>query len=455
MTLSYNSAKNLLCCSLTALSFVSVASAANIELSKFIEVGASTTDNLTLANTDKESDQVINVTPSVELKYSGNRFGLVAIGELDYRRFSNSEDYIFDPSLFTRLRGTLIDNFMFLDSSLAITKSAADNSFTRPTDDGETSATSNTTLSIEKGFGQFADLYAGYNFSTLAERAGDDFGSSEHSVNFSLERDPKYNGFLWGVGGFYSRDESQINEFEDRYVYGKLGVALNETLLAVGTYGVENRRLISNTEGEIPIATEFEDTPLWRIDFNWTPNDLTKLTLGYEDRFFGSGPTMRLQRRVRNSSISASYTRDISRQVASLDGVSTLAGNPDTSITNTDSVTVNNTNNLAPLDEPFVDTRFQLGYKLTGRQSDLIADIVYSDQESLSGDETINSLLGRLAFDRRLSEFMSIRLQYDYQKSEASDRTNFNYDENRFAIKFTYSFDGNRRSNDNEFDDLE
>ena len=243
MTLPYNTANNLLRCSLATLMFAGPATAANFDLSKFIEVGAISTDNLALVDEDsnKDADQVIHIKPSVELKFSGNRFGVIALAELDYQQFTNAEEDILDPSLFVRARGTLIDDLMFLDSTLSLTKTTADNSFMRPTDDGETSATSNTRTYIDKSFGQFADFYTGYTFSTIAQRIGDEFGASKHTLDFRLERNPKYNGFLWGIGASYSLDKSDINEFKDGYVYGKLGMTINQTLLTQFTYGLENR----------------------------------------------------------------------------------------------------------------------------------------------------------------------------------------------------------------------
>jgi len=106
-------------------------------------------------------------------------------------------------------------------------------------------------------------------------------------------------------------------------------------------------------------------------------------------------------------------------------------------ITNTDSIAIDADNNVTILDTLFVDNRFQLGYKLTGRRSDLVVDTIYSDQEPLTGEDSIRTLLTRFLLDRKLNEFLSVRLQYDYQRSRARNRPTFNYTENRFAVKLT------------------
>lgn len=450
----YDTTKHLFRCGLVTLSLTSAATAANFDLSKSIEFGATTTDNLGLTDADSitEGDLVLNIKPSVELKYTGNRFGVIALGQVGYYQFNSTEEHVVDPRLFVRARGTLVDGLMFLDSSLVLSKLSIDNSFLRPPDDREIAATSNTKLYLEHSFGRVADLYTGYTFSTLAEEVGDDFDISKHTVEFRLGRNPRYGGIIWGLGGLYSLDDSDTNEFEDGYVYAKLGAPITQTLLAEVTYGVENRELINAVDTANPITTEQDNTPLWNAQLNWSPDEWTTLTVGYGERFLGSGPNMQLNKRLRNSSIIASYTRDLTRQAASLNGVAILGDNTAPTIADTDSVSIDNTNNVTSLDEPFVDNRFQLAYKLSGRRSDIIVDTVYSNQEPLAGGDTIKSLLGRLVFDRKLSEFLKLRLQYDYQKSKAPNRSALNYIENRFSIKFIYNFDGTDQFAADEFE---
>lgn len=449
---SCNATKHLLFSSLFTLYIAGVPAAANFELYKSIEVGATTTDNLTLVNSDAVNEEalVFNIKPSVEFKYSGNRFGVAAVGEVEYYRFNEREEDIVDPRLFMRIRGTLVDDLFFLDSSLAISKVSTDNAFLRPFEEGEAVATSDTKVYLERSFGRTAELYTGYKVSTLAQRSDDELEVTKHTVDFELERNPRYGGLLWGFGGLYSQDESNINQFKESYLYGKLGGSVSKTLLTEFTYGIENRELINTVDGAVPIATEFENSALWNAQLNWSPTELTTFIVGYGERFFGSGPNMQLRHRTRNSSTTASYTRNITRQIASLDSIATLGENTNPTITDTDIVNINNINNQALLEEPFVDNRFQLTYKLAGRRSDIVVDAVYSDQEPLAGRDTIQRLLGRLVFDRRLSNFLTLRFQYDYQKSEARNRATFNYIENRFGIKFIYYFDGNDQFRNDE-----
>jgi len=337
----------------------SASSAANIEVFKFFEIGATATDNLELLDENGSSELVLNVSPAVELKYAGNRFGVVARGEVDYLRFTDAEDDIVDPRLLTKLSGTLIDNLLFLDASLVVSQITDDGDFVRLSDDDDNiAATFKNTVFLDHSFGRVADFYLAHTFTTFADEADDSLESNRNVIDFNLERNPQYGGLLWGLGGSYSVDSSDLNEFSNSSVYAKLGTTLSQTLLAELRFGIERR------------------------------------TAGYGERFFGRGPTFELKHRVRNSRIVASYTRDITRQTASLDGISNLGGTLNPTISNPDSIELNNGSIASQLDEPFIDNRFRLAYKLAGRTTSRDTRHRHSGKSSICHP---GRYLGRLA----------------------------------------------------------
>lgn len=444
----------------------SVTLTANIEVSKFLELGATATDNINLTESNNDSELVFNLKPAVELKYAGNRFGAVARGEIEYLYFSEAEDDITDPRLASKLTGTLINNLLFVDASLVMSKLAPGGNLIRLSDDSSTAATFKATTFLDHSFGRVADFYLAHTYSTQADEERDSFDSNRNVVQFSLERNPQYGGFVWGIGGFHSRDNAESNDFQNSYVYAKVGATLTQTLLSEVTFGVETQDLatvestdtapitdpLTDTATSTTNDAEDEQSDVWQVDFTWSPSEFTSLKVGYGERFFGEGPSLQLKHRVRNSRIIASYTRDVTRQAASLDGISTLGDTATTSITDTDSVTLTNGGVAPQLDEPFIDNRFRLAYKLAGRRSDFIIDAIYSDQERQDGSETIETLLGRIVFDRRLSNFLSLRLQFDHQQSESATRPGLNFSENRVAMKFIYHFDGVSDFDDEELE---
>ena len=429
----------------------SVNSVANIEVSKFLEVGATATDNPELVDGDTDAELVFNLAPAVELKFAGNRFGVVARGEVEYLRFIDADDDIVDPRFASRLTGTLIDNLLFLDASLDVSELSPNGGFLRLSDDANTAAEFRIRTFLDRSFGQVADLNLSHTYSVLVDEEDDSFESDRNFFQFSLERNPQDGGFLWGLGGSYSEDNSDLNEFRDSILYAKVGATLSQTFLTELTAGVERREFqIGDTPDSF--VEEDETSEFWQLDFTWTPSEFTTLTAGYGERFFGSGPSLQLSHRVRTSLLVASFTRDVTRETASLDRITTLGGTTSPTIADTDLVDLTNGGIATPLDEPFVDNRFRLAYKLAGRRSDLIFDVVYSDQERLDGSDPINTLLGRAVFDRRLSNFLSFRLQYDYQMSDSDDIPTQNYTENRLAVKFIYHFDGVSEFEDDDLD---
>ena len=426
-------------------------SSAEIVVARYLEFGATATDDPELLDAGSGSELVLTVKPSVELKFTGNRFGSVVVGEVEHFQYTDSKVDITDPRLFARTRGTLIDNLLYLDTTLTYSKLAPDNNFLRPTDDSDPALNLKARLFVYREFGQLAELYVGLNHASFFEQADESATSQDNGIDFSIGRNPKYGGFLWGFGGYYSEDESDTNFFKNSSLYASVGSTISKTLYAEVSAGSEYREFVTGLDTAAPTTVEDEDSSLWEAGVTWSPNESTKLYAGYGERFFGSGPSLQLSHRDANSIFKATYTRDVTRSGPSLNTITPLTNNTNDSLVDPTTVNIDSSNLSSELDQPFVDNRLKLSYKLTGRRSDVIIDGVYSEQDQISGDETIKTWLGRLVFDRKLSDLTLLRLQYDYQQSDAPLRANRNYTENRFAVKFILNFDKVDSSRDDEF----
>jgi len=424
---------------------------ANIEFARFLEFGATATDNPELSDAGSDPDAVLNIKPALEAKFAGNRFGFVTRAEVEYLRFADSEANVVDGSLESRIRGSLVDNLLSLDTSLLISRLSSDGNFLRlDSDESNVVAVFNATTSLNHSFGRTADLSLAHSIETLANIDGEAEESTQNSIVFSLERDPTVGRFIWGLGGFLDIDQSDDNDFTNSSAYAKVGGTLAQTLLAELRFGVESREF--DVDDSAVDSLDFENFNFWEASLNWAPSEFTSLNVGFSERFFGSGPSLELKHRINNSKFIASFTREVTRQTPTIGGITSLASDPnlDTTISDTGSVNANSGSIAAPLDEPFVDDRFRLAYKLEGRRSDFIVDAVFSEQESLTGNETIDTLLGRIVFDRHLSDFLTLRLQYAHQTSDSSDIEDLNFDENSFAIRFIYAFNGRSELEDDD-----
>lgn len=424
---------------------------AQISVARYLEFGATTTDNSTLVEHGGETEFIASVKPSVELKFSGNRFGSIVIGEVEHFRYNDADKDITDPRILARTRGTLIDNLLYLDSTLTYSKLAPDSNFLRPSDDSDPALNFKSSLFVFREFGELADLYVGYSHRSFFADPGESASTRENGIDFNFGKNPRFGGFLWEVGGFYTDDESDDSTFENSSVFASIGSVFSDTMYAEVLFGQESRLFVTDEDTLQPTTLEDESDPIWDVSFTWTPTENTELTLGYGERFFGSGPNMSLIHRSASSLVELSYSRDVSRFGPSLGGISTLSGTGEDTILDTSTVSLDDAVLSSVLAEPFVDNSLAFSYKLAGRRSDIIFDAIYSEQDQLGGDEEITSWLGRFIFDRKLSELSLLRFQYDYQQSDAPLRASRNYTENRFAVKFILNFDRVDSTRDEDF----
>jgi len=379
---------------------------------KFLEFGAIATDNLQLF--EEQEELVFNVSPSVELAFEGNRFDADVLASLDLYNFAERGDTIVDPRLFIDTEGSVIDNLLFLNASLDIGQLLQGEDFFDLTEDSDTQGRIIVNPFIARKFGRFADLFAGYSYQGLDNELDGTFDTQQDTFSFSLGRDPKLGGFIWGVGADFEQDRTDGLTFDSSSGYGAIGSTFGQSFFW--------QLQLQNGDGD-------SGSELLEASVTWTPNERTRLKVGYNDRFFGGGPILTFAQRLRSSTISASWTRP------------------------TDVTDLND--EIIASNELFVDERFRIGYKLAGRRSDLTIDAIFSNQEEILGDATNDRFVSRIAFDRHLSPLTTVRFQYEYLNEELDgfDRE----DENRLGVRFIYNFDRKNRDSiiAEDVDDIE
>lgn len=405
---------------------------------KFLDAAVTGTDNLQLGSGD---EVVYSVKPSIELSFKGNRVNADVIAGVELYGFNERGDEIVDPRLELSTSGTVVNNLVYVTSSFDVGKLLPGEDFFDLSEDSETQARFRLNPFISRKFGRFADVYFGYGHQSLDNEADGDVDTQQDTLAFSLGRNPKYGGFIWGFGGNYERDRADNEVFDSLSAYASVGATVGQSVYFEVLGGAEINDYTKNLDDDNEDASV-----LWEASLNWTPSERTSLRVGYGDRFFGQGPTFSFKHRVRNSTLSATWTRDINNSEVTLNDVSPFTENNSNVVLPTDSEDlINNENDDAILGRAlFVDNRLRFGYKLAGRRSDLTIDGIYSDQEELDGDATRERLVGRVAFDRHLSPLTTVRLQYEHlidERSSNADRQN----ENRVGLTFIYNFDRKER----------
>lgn len=421
---------------LVALLGLTPVHAANWQVYKYIDADVTATDNLQLG--DGTEELVYSVKPSVELSFEGQRFETDIIAGIEAYRFNERGDSFVDPRLEVGTSGTLVNNLLYINSSLEVGKLLPEEDFFDLNEDSETQSRIKINPFVSRKFGRFADLYFGYGHQSLDNESDGDVDTSQDTLDFSLGRNPKYGGFIWGVGATYARDRADDDTFDSTSAYGTLGATVGQSLYLQLLAGGELNDFASRRTDAIE---QDDESVLWELSLNWTPNERTSLKVGYGDRFFGEGPTFSFKQRLRNSTLSATYTRDVASanvNIGSVTPFAELANNRPVTPTGAADLTDNNVGSAL-----FVDKRLQFGYKLAGRRSDLVIDGLYSDREEINGDETREKLIGRVAFDRHLSPLTTVRLQYEHLISEDNDVDRAN--ENRVGLSLIYNFDRKER----------
>lgn len=428
--------RNIISASLlfTVLGMIPV-NAADLKVYKFLEFGAIATDNLQLFGDQEEL--VFSVKPSVELSFEGNRFDTDVLASVEAYSFSDRGDTIVDPRLNLRTKGSLINNLLFVNASLDIAQLLEGEDFFDLTEDSDTQGRLIINPFIARKFGRFADLFLGYSFQGLDNELDGNFDTQLDTFSFSLGRDPRLGGFIWTVGADYEEDRSDGQSFDSFSSYASIGSTVGQSFFWQLLAGAE-----FNDFTELQDGDDEDGSELLEASLNWTPNERTRLKVGYSERFFGGGPIFSFAQRLRNSTINASWTREISNSNVNLSPVSTFTEpTTDQPVTPTDVTDLND--EIIASNELFVDERFRFGYKLAGRRSDLVIDAIFSDQEEIQGDATNERFVSRIAFDRHLSPLTTVRFQYEYLNEEidGADRE----DENRLGVRFIYNFDRKSR----------
>ena len=404
------------------------------EIYKFLDVGVLGTDNL--RQLDSGGEVVFSVRPSVELEFDGNRFDTDIVVGLEALRFVNEEDNILDPQFTLTTQGPLIENALFLNSSVEIGKVVSGADVFDLTDDSDTQLRFRLNPFVARQFGQTTDFFLGYGHQSLDNDIDGSIDFIENTLQFALNRDPSTGGLIWGVGANYENQAVDGDGFEQNFdsnsVFASLGYTVRQGTLVEVVFGREDNDITNLNAAE-------DSGGFVEGRVRWTPNERTSLVVGYSDRFFGEGLILSFSHRVRNSELTASATREVGNQDLTLGEITPFAGDVDSPVP-TDGGLLDGDITGRSL---FVDERYSVGYKLAGRRSDFIVDAIFSDQEEIDGSETRTQFIGRAAFDRQLSSLTTVRFQYQFLAEEDEDGSTEN--ENRFGIRLIYNFDRKER----------
>jgi len=409
--------------------------AAELEVYKFLEAGVTATDNFRFNEADEEEasageeEEVYSVTPSVELIFNGNRFANELKADVSFVRFGRDKSNVIDPRIELKTRGSVVDNWLYLRSGLRFGKMLTRDDFFSLTEDTESRLDFSFRPYLSHSFGRIADLNVDYNHLTTDFETDGKLDRHQDNLSFSFGRNPKYGGLIWGFGGTYENDRSDDFEIDTASAFVSLGATVGQTVFFQVQGGEETNNFAELLEAD-------EQTSTWEASLSWRPTARTSWRLAYGDRFFGEGPTLGFEHRGQRTLMTLQLARGIATSDIAIGEISPFDNEANDTVVQPDDLDLADE---LQTDVPFVEKRLTLGYKITGRRSDIVFDATYSTQEELAGDATRDAFLGRFVFDRQLGPLTTLRLQYNYIAEE--EGTAEREDEHRVGFRFIYNFD--------------
>ncbi|QIB67533.1 TIGR03016 family PEP-CTERM system-associated outer membrane protein [Kineobactrum salinum] len=465
-----------------------------------VSVGGYYSDNVCLANRDKESKWVTTARPDLTLRGQGARGNLSLRAAAEYNSLGNSSTRCFggQPGLTNReavvpsLRFVgdyeALRNWLTLEADAFAGRNAIDPFAPGGRDNVSGRENTNITYSysvgavIQRRLLRNTDLRLRYRYNEQFN-AVDVFGdSAEDRVEFDLGTDPAASRLSAGVRARYSEVRYEGTEisppFDNELASAEVWTALQLTR----SWQVNG--LVGEEWNEFTSALDDIDGSYWDVGIRWAPNDRIEVGVGTGERFFGSTPRLNLSYRHKRSELSATYTRTLTfpRNLRADDdgtfdpddpfepGPGELPGDP---LPGGRPTFIGNT--------PILDERFTLRYRFVARRTTIVLSGSDSQQErtedggearfsstdltlsrNLSRQLTANLRLGwyerdgeggnigqfgedtrgwraRLGFSREVGVDTTFSLSYRFVSQESDFALN-DYDENRITFTVRHGF---------------
>lgn len=291
---------------------VGVANAADWQIRPRVTVGATYTDNVTLARSGTTDETVIaQVTPGISIHGASTRvsadldYNLQAVASLE----GNGRDRI-NHQLQLSSAAELVPEHLFLDVSAAAFQALLDNEL--PYSNTNLNFLGNRTdvvqlrvrPSYRYRFGTLASFDASYGFSESyvgSGRVGDQRGQD---LNLSLSSGSDFARLSWGLSYAYQRNEasgvSGNRNFEMAQAQGS--IALTDQLRLNGSIGREVNSFRTNRPSG--------QKAIWSSGLTWMPTRRTTLTASFGERAWGRNYSLDLNHSHRRWTASIQYAED-------------------------------------------------------------------------------------------------------------------------------------------------
>ena len=446
-----------------------------------LSIGETYTDNVELEENDKDSKLITTVSPSFNIKGTGNRANVRALAAFQFHNAGGDSDS-FSPRISANADAELIEDFLFIDADLFANQSlidplgAAGNSSINQNDNVTTTYDYTVSPYIVRHLGQTADFQLRYTYDDQINKGDELSDSVKQSVLGRLQSGKDFSRLSWTLTGDF-----QDTAFDDNDSMGqdadneqlstsiKLGYQLFRRLNVNGTIGKEWNSF-EPADGDDP------DDKFWDIGLLWNPTQRTSFDFGYGKHFFSTTPRFKFSHKMRKLTFESSYSRSLTDSRSERRNTNPF-GLTDEELQELEvldpELSQFLTDNFTFQDQGiFVSERFDNSLSLTGKRTTatlylkeskqiredvdddsiftsmgvrverklsskntLTSRLSWDEREERSGDK-VDTMRVYLSLKRKIGARTSIALAYSFA-DRSSDRIDDDYKENRLSLNFS------------------
>ncbi|WP_186297697.1 TIGR03016 family PEP-CTERM system-associated outer membrane protein [Sedimenticola selenatireducens] len=403
---------------LTLFSFSALAAEWNSTAS--INASAVYTDNVNLVTTGKESDLTPTLTPSISLHGKGARATVDLTAAAEFNGQGGGNDSV-NPRLQADAKAELFERVAFIDLNATATQNAIEPLAVSGSGNLNNRGNKTTTYSykispyLKSRFKGLADTELRYTYNDLNHSEGSVGDTSSETVNLSITSGPDFKLFSWGVNAsnkVTDNEQGQVSELSSADF--DLGYQLNRRWRVTGSIGTESNDFNS-------VSTN-RDGSRWDIGAVWTPNPRTVFDFGFGDRFFGSTKRFSFTHTGRRSTLTASYSQDLTDSTTLLSDqvvfqVVDQFGQPIINpVTGDPFLLAQNISTIG--NSTFVNDQLTVGYSLKGRRTTLSLNGNISEQTYQDSSREVSQYGLGASINRQLSGKISGDLGLNWSESE-------------------------------------
>ncbi|MEQ8264487.1 TIGR03016 family PEP-CTERM system-associated outer membrane protein [Pseudohaliea sp.] len=414
-----------------------VAWAAEWERGAAVSLSSYYSDNICLANRDKEGEYVGTVTPDIRLKGTGARASVslnarVELNTLDQLdtdcpggaqggQLLNRESVI--PTGNFSADTEVVENWLTLNAD-AFAGQNPINPFAPGGDDG-INARDNTNITYRWGAGataarQFSgrtQFFLRYYYNEQTNAVGLLADSNENQWQGRFGMIPGTSRFTASISGQYSEVEfeesARAPAFTNELSSAQLNLAFQLTRsLQLNGYVGEEWNVFTSASDDI-------DGEFWDVGLRWTPNERVAVDIGTGERFFGDTPRFNVEYRHKRSIFQAGYLRTLQfpRDLRAPGTEQEDPFPPDLGELPVDPVTGSGTPTFIG-QSPILNEQFLLRYSFQARRTRFSATASESQQTQVEtlGEGTFRN--ASFAVTRQLSSLGSLSARIGYRESE-------------------------------------